>query len=147
MSVPSKAMKAPRRLHRRIIKRRRKITTSIPNNDVKKRISNAGARVTDYSVSEVVHMDFENGATTTCRRSQVSNSAFHLTQLEWHHSQYDVDSNCTSLLLSYFYILNLNGTNNADVAKNFIFFTRYISSYHIYYFSLFFFLFTMISAC
>lgn len=94
MSVPSNAIKAPRRLHRRIVKRRRKITSSIPNDIIKKRNSNAGARVTDYSVSEFVHMDFENGATTTCRRSQVSNSAFHVTQMEWHHSQYDADSNC-----------------------------------------------------
>ena len=92
VSVPSHAMKAPKKLHRTIIKRRRKISNPALNG-TKKRISNAGARVTDYSVSEFVHMDFESGATTTCRRSEVSNSAFHLTQLQWHHSQYDPDSN------------------------------------------------------
>ena len=32
--------------------------------------------MTDYSVSEVVHMDFGNGATTTCRRSEVSNPSY-----------------------------------------------------------------------
>lgn len=95
MSVPSNAMKAPKRLHRRIVKRRRRIS-NLPPNDMKKGNSNVGGgQVTDYSVSEeFVQMDFENGATTTtCRRSQVSNSAFHLTQLEWHCSQYDSDAN------------------------------------------------------
>ncbi|XP_061365996.1 uncharacterized protein LOC133309257 [Gastrolobium bilobum] len=101
MSVPSNAMKAPRKLHRHIIKRRQKISNSV-SNDTKKRISNAGARVTDYSVSEFVHMDFENGATTTCRRSQVSNSAFYLTQLQWHHSQYDADANIMCQEEAYF---------------------------------------------
>ncbi|PQP97641.1 uncharacterized protein Pyn_18245 [Prunus yedoensis var. nudiflora] len=32
----------------------------------------------DYAVSEFVHVEFENGATTTPRRSKVSNSTFHL---------------------------------------------------------------------
>ncbi|XP_027352662.1 uncharacterized protein LOC113863318 isoform X2 [Abrus precatorius] len=93
VSVPSNAMKAPKKLHRRMVKGRRKVPNAIPI-DIKKRNSNAGSRVTDYSVSEFVHMmNFENGATTTCRRSEVSNSAFHLTQLQWHHSQYDADAN------------------------------------------------------
>lgn len=84
-SVPCSAMKAPKKIRRQITKRRRKISSSVPNAIIKKRNSNAGSRVTDYSVSEFVHMDFENGATTTCRRSQVSNSSFHLTQLQWQH--------------------------------------------------------------
>ncbi|KAG7985296.1 hypothetical protein I3843_03G018000 [Carya illinoinensis] len=70
-----------------------KISNSIPKFS-KKRNSYAGNRVRDYAVSKFVHMDFENGATTTCRRSEVSNSTFHLTQLQWHHSQYDANVIC-----------------------------------------------------
>ncbi|OIV90233.1 hypothetical protein TanjilG_01429 [Lupinus angustifolius] len=88
MSVPTHPLDKPRKLHRRIIRRRRKILNPALDGS-KKRISDAGARVTDYSVSEFVHMDLENGLTTTCRHSEVTNSTFHVTQLEWHHSQYD----------------------------------------------------------
>ncbi|XP_056691726.1 uncharacterized protein [Spinacia oleracea] len=37
------------------------------------------------SVSEFVQIDFEKGGTTTCRRSEVSNKSFHLTQVHWNH--------------------------------------------------------------
>lgn len=93
MSVPSHAIKAPKKLRRRIVRRRRRKISSSAANDINKLNNNGGMHVTDYSVSEYVHMDFENGAKTKCRRSEVSNSAYHLTQLEWHHSQYDVDAN------------------------------------------------------
>ncbi|CAN4090646.1 unnamed protein product [Withania somnifera] len=42
---------------------------------------NSDARVTDIAVSEFVHI------TNTCRTSEVSNSTFHLTQLQWQQSQ------------------------------------------------------------
>ncbi|KAK7374542.1 hypothetical protein VNO80_07972 [Phaseolus coccineus] len=48
-------------------------------------------------------MDFGNGATTACRRSEeVSNSIFHLTQLQWQLSQYDNDANLVSQEETYF---------------------------------------------
>ncbi|KAK7374544.1 hypothetical protein VNO80_07974 [Phaseolus coccineus] len=106
VSVPSNAIKAPRNLRRRITRRRQKISSSIPipmpDDIILNRSSSAGGRVTDYSVSEFVHMDFENGATTTCRRSEVSNSVFHLTQLQWQLSQYDNDANLVSQEETYF---------------------------------------------
>lgn len=58
--------------------------TTVTNGN-RKRISDAGARASDLSVSEFVQ------TTTTCRRSEVSNSTFHLTQLQWHHSQIDAN--------------------------------------------------------
>jgi len=47
--------------------------------------SDAGSLVTDIAVSEFVHK------TTTCRRSECSNSKVHVTQMQWHHSQIDAN--------------------------------------------------------
>ncbi|CAL0317181.1 unnamed protein product [Lupinus luteus] len=85
MSVPTHPMNKPRKFHRRIIRRRRKILNPVLDGS-KKMISDAGACVTDYSVSEFVHMKLEDGST-----SEVTNSTFHVTQLEWHHSKYDAN--------------------------------------------------------
>ncbi|BBH00281.1 Protein of unknown function D [Prunus dulcis] len=97
MSTPSKTIKSRKKHCQRVIKRHRKATCSASdstkkrNTSFKKIYSDAGARVSDYAVSEFVHVDFENGATTTHRRSKVSNSTFHLAQLQWNLSQYDAN--------------------------------------------------------
>lgn len=101
VSTPSKNIKTRKKLHHQFGKYGRKISSSIPRAIIKRK-SNAGNRVTDYAVSEFVHMDFENGATTTCRRSEVSNSTFHLTQLQWLHSQYDANSMFPSNLTLFY---------------------------------------------
>lgn len=59
-----------------------------------KRISDAGSRARDFSVGEFVHVNFEKGATTTCKRSEFSNLTFHLTQVQWNHSQIDANGVC-----------------------------------------------------
>lgn len=93
VSTPSQKIKSRRKRRHHFIKRRGKITRSV-SNGTKKRNSDTGACLTDYAVSEFVHMDFGKGGTTTCRRSEVSNATFHLTQLQWHRSQCDTNGMC-----------------------------------------------------
>ncbi|GKU99622.1 hypothetical protein SLEP1_g12439 [Rubroshorea leprosula] len=68
-----------------------KIAASIPDGPIK-RLSDAGSRIRDFALSEYVHLDFEKGAATTCKRSEMSNKTFHLTQLQW--SQIDANGLC-----------------------------------------------------
>ncbi|CAJ1931988.1 unnamed protein product [Sphenostylis stenocarpa] len=70
-------------------KRRGNIPTALPEMPLK-RVSNAGSLVGDFNLSDFVHLDFENGASAPCRRSEVSNMKFHLTQLQY-HSQIDAN--------------------------------------------------------
>ncbi|KAI4320411.1 hypothetical protein MLD38_033896 [Melastoma candidum] len=93
VSTPHQNVKMKKRYVHRVHRRHGKIPSSglAPR---KKGNGGAGARVTDYSVSEIVRMDLNTGETTTCRRSEVSNSTFHLTQLQWQHSQYDSNVLC-----------------------------------------------------
>ncbi|GMH26172.1 hypothetical protein Nepgr_028015 [Nepenthes gracilis] len=74
----------------RLRKRCGKITTTICEAPIK-RISDSANRI---SVSEFVHVDFEMGATATCRRSEVSNKSFRVTQLQWNLSQIDANGIC-----------------------------------------------------
>ncbi|GFQ08853.1 hypothetical protein PHJA_003029300 [Phtheirospermum japonicum] len=69
----------------------------------RKRNSDAG-RVTDFAVSEFVHT-----TTTTCRRSTVSNSMFHLTQMQW-----QVDSNGIYQEDSWFDTLSILDSDSDD---------------------------------
>ncbi|GAV61726.1 DUF1336 domain-containing protein [Cephalotus follicularis] len=92
VSTPCKRIKPLKKGHRRCRKFQRKFPSCVPGG-MKKRNGDSGC-VTDIAVSEFVHMDFENGATTTCRRSEVSNSQFHVTQLQWRLSQVDANVLC-----------------------------------------------------
>ncbi|KAK9276621.1 hypothetical protein L1049_006157 [Liquidambar formosana] len=71
----SNKIKSRRKCFQRSRKCRGNISTSIPDVPMK-RISDAGNCVRDFG-----HVDFEKGAATTCKISEVSNMTFHLTQL------------------------------------------------------------------
>ncbi|CAH8391527.1 unnamed protein product [Eruca vesicaria subsp. sativa] len=61
---------------------RSRISASMPDVPMK-RMSNA-------SVRDFVHLDFENGAAKMmCKRAEMSNANFHMTQLQWNCSQID----------------------------------------------------------
>lgn len=88
------------RVHRKYFrkhgKRRGKISASVHDVPMKRR-SDTG--LTDFSVSEFMHLNFENGAATTCKRSEVTNKNYHVTQMQWNHSQ--IDANGTFLFSPY----------------------------------------------
>lgn len=98
VSTHSKRIKPRKKCRHRSTKRLGKASSCV-SDGTKRRVSDAGSRVTDISVSEFVHMDFEKGATTACRRSEVSNTTFHLTQLQWYLSQ--VEQNGMQFLLQH----------------------------------------------
>ncbi|XP_031115556.1 uncharacterized protein LOC116019479 isoform X2 [Ipomoea triloba] len=87
VSTSSPRIRVRRKCHRRPKRLCRKVPSSVPG-ETKKRNSNAGPRVTDIAVSEIVH------TATMCRRQEVSNPALHLSQLQWHHSQIDATVIC-----------------------------------------------------
>lgn len=70
-----------RKYHLKSRKRHGKVPIAMADAPIKS-FSDAGSRI---SVSEFVQIDFEKGGTTTCRRSEVSNKSFHVTQVHWNH--------------------------------------------------------------
>ncbi|XP_058226312.1 uncharacterized protein LOC131335119 [Rhododendron vialii] len=85
LSTPPHAIKPRRKYHHRARKRHGKLSKFAPDGTRK---GNSGTLIADFAVSEFVQ------TTTTCRRSEVANSTFHLTQMEWHHSQVDANVIC-----------------------------------------------------
>nr|GMC97247.1 protein ENHANCED DISEASE RESISTANCE 2-like [Ipomoea batatas] len=85
-STPSQTIRARKKHHhrRRHKRHRGKVSSAVIEGNRKKN-SDAAARVTDISVSEFVH------TTSTRKISEFSNSTFHLTQLQWHHSRKDAN--------------------------------------------------------
>ncbi|XP_059644692.1 uncharacterized protein LOC132286382 [Cornus florida] len=86
VSTPSRTVKPPRKFRLQLCKCHGKLSNSVHR--VRKRNSDVGTRVADLATSEFVH------ATTTCRKSGVPNSAFHLKQLQRHDSKIDANVIC-----------------------------------------------------
>ncbi|KAL0431761.1 UNVERIFIED_CONTAM: protein ENHANCED DISEASE RESISTANCE 2-like [Sesamum radiatum] len=86
VSSPAMAIKPPKTIkvrRKRGHSRKRHLNSASEGN--RRKSGDIGGQVTDFAVSEFVH------TTTTCRRSAVSNSTYHLTQLQWHHSQIEAN--------------------------------------------------------
>ncbi|KDO83044.1 hypothetical protein CISIN_1g011095mg [Citrus sinensis] len=92
ISVHSGKSRVHRKYFRKYGKRRGKFSALI-HNVPRKRLNDGG--IGDFAVShEFVHLDFEKGAATTCKRSEVTNKNFHVTQMQWNHSQIDSNGIC-----------------------------------------------------
>ncbi|KDP27187.1 hypothetical protein JCGZ_19886 [Jatropha curcas] len=91
-STPPKKIEVHKKKHHhRSGKRRVKIFRS--HDGSKKRNGDTG-RVTDFALSQFVHMDFDDGQTPSIVKSSALNSAYHLTQMQWHLSQVNSDGVC-----------------------------------------------------
>ncbi|XP_065856139.1 uncharacterized protein [Euphorbia lathyris] len=91
MSTPPNKAKTHKKRLRRFGKRRVQISTSLDRN--KKGNTDAG-NVADFALSQLAHMDFDKGKTSTSRRSGPLNSTYQLTQMQWQFSQVDTDGVC-----------------------------------------------------
>ncbi|KAL9266117.1 hypothetical protein AKJ16_DCAP22318 [Drosera capensis] len=90
--------KPPQHLHtkdrrKKFLHRSTKYQGKVPE-PIKRGKSNLSAHMTDIAVSQFVHVNYEKGEATTCRRSEMSNSSFHVTQMQWHHSPIDANAVC-----------------------------------------------------
>ncbi|KAE8735833.1 alpha-1,4 glucan phosphorylase L isozyme [Hibiscus syriacus] len=81
-SLPATRISTERRHHHKSRKSHWKHPHAVTDGSKKR---NSNARVTDIAVTGYVH-----GATSTVtrRRSEVSNSSYHVTQMQWHRSQH-----------------------------------------------------------
>lgn len=91
VSTNNERIRTTRKHMRKSSKSSGKSSTCIADSPIQ-RLSDAG--ISDFALREFVHLDFEKGAATTCKRSEVSNKTFHLTQLQWNHSQIDANGIC-----------------------------------------------------
>jgi len=101
-SKPNGKSKGHKRRSHKSGKRRGNVSSALTELPLK-RVSNAGNRVGDFNLSEFVHLDFDKGGSATCRRSEVSNVKFHLTQVQY-HSQIDTNGNFFAPLVIFSFL-------------------------------------------
>ncbi|KAI4328497.1 hypothetical protein L6164_020848 [Bauhinia variegata] len=82
-----KRMRKHKAHRKRTHKSRGHIAGALPPPEIK-RLSNAGNRVGELTLGDLVQLDFDKG-----RRSEVSNVKFHLAQIQY-HSQFDANALC-----------------------------------------------------
>ncbi|MFQ6649695.1 hypothetical protein Gotur_023349 [Gossypium turneri] len=81
------AIPRPHKRHFSFGKRHGKMSGKIPPPIPEVRRNMSDASMTDITVSEYVHVDYENG-------SEMSNKTFHVTQLQYNHSQLSSNGKC-----------------------------------------------------
>ncbi|KAJ0038051.1 hypothetical protein Pint_23567 [Pistacia integerrima] len=80
-----------RKYFRKYGKRLGKISASIHSMPVK-RISDAGIK--GFSISKFVHLNFEKSGANSHKIAEMTNKSFHVTQMQWNHSQIDATGIC-----------------------------------------------------
>ncbi|KAJ0963462.1 hypothetical protein J5N97_028584 [Dioscorea zingiberensis] len=90
VSTPHRRPRSRRRYIIRFRRCRGKISASVPDAP-STHFSNKGNHLPEFGLSECAQND---NTAVSRRRSEVSNLTFHLTQLQWHHSQYDTNVIC-----------------------------------------------------
>ncbi|GAB2211328.1 hypothetical protein Droror1_Dr00016623 [Drosera rotundifolia] len=88
--------KLPQHMHakgrrKKFLHRSTKYQVKVPK-PIKSGKSNLSAHMTHIAVSQFVHVNYKKGEATTCRRFEMSNSSFHMTQMQWHHSPIDANA-------------------------------------------------------
>lgn len=99
--------------------------TSKSNSRVKppkylRRYRKGHSKVSTSIPGKFVHLNFDNGATTTHRISEVSNKAIHLTQLQWNQSQIGANGTFFFALLLWQFNNHIRKRKDEDIKNGYL---------------------------